>query len=303
GEEIHCDQYGRIKVQFHWDREGQGDDRTSFWLRVASGWSGNQYGGIAIPRVGMEVLITFLECDPDQPLVTGCLYHKTHPVPYELPANKTRSVFKTLSSPGGGGYNELRIEDKKDQEQIYIHAQRDWDENIENDQKIRVGNERHDRVEANSYSEFMAEEHHTTHSDRKTELKANDHLTVGSTQHISLGKGYLVSAGREIHLKAGQKMVIEAGSEITLKAGGSFIKIDPSGVTLVGPSVKVNSGGSPGNGSGVAAVLPVQAAEADADEPGLVLEQYRAQALAGHLLPSDGCVFDANGKCTIHRHG
>ena len=303
GEEIHCDQYGRIKVQFHWDREGQGDDRTSFWLRVASGWSGNQYGGIAIPRVGMEVLITFLECDPDQPLVTGCLYHKTHPVPYELPANKTRSVFKTLSSPGGGGYNELRIEDKKDQEQIYIHAQRDWDENIENDQKIRVGNERHDRVEANSYSEFMAEEHHTTHSDRKTELKANDHLTVGSTQHISLGKGYLVSAGREIHLKAGQKMVIEAGSEITLKAGDSFIKIDPSGVTLVGPSVKVNSGGSPGNGSGVAAVLPVQAAEADADEPGLVLEQYRAQALAGHLLPSDGCVFDANGKCTIHRHG
>ena len=303
GEEIHCDQYGRIKVQFHWDREGQGDERTSCWLRVASGWAGNQYGGIAIPRVGMEVLVTFLEGDPDQPLVTGCLYHKTHPVPYELPANKTRSVFKTLSSPGGGGYNELRIEDKKDQEQIYIHAQRNWDENIENDQKIRVGNERHDRVEANSYSEFMAEEHHTTHSDRKTELKANDHLTVGSTQHISLGKGYLVSAGREIHLNAGQKMVIEAGSEITLKAGGSFIKIDPSGVTLVGPSVKVNSGGSPGNGSGVAAVLPVQAAEADADEPGLVLEQYRAQALAGHLLPSDGCVFDANGKCTIHRHG
>ena len=218
GEEIHCDQYGRIKVLFH-----------------------------------------FLEGDPDQPLVTGCLYHKTHPVPYELPAHKTRSVFKTLSTaPGGGGdgYNELRIEDKKGEEQIYLHAQRDWDENIEHDQKIRVGNERHDRVEANSYTEFMTEEHHTTHGERKTEIKANDHLTVGTSQHIKLGTAQLTKAGREIHLKAGQKMVIEAGSELTLKANGSFIKIDPSGVTLTGASIKLNAGGSPGSGSGAAPLLP-----------------------------------------------
>ncbi|RRV05131.1 type VI secretion system tip protein VgrG, partial [Stutzerimonas xanthomarina] len=107
GEEIHCDEYGRVRVQFHWDREGQADDKTSCWLRVSSSWAGDRYGGIAIPRVGMEVLVTFLEGDPDQPLVTGCLYHKEHQVPYDLPANKTRTVFKTLSSPGGGGYNEL----------------------------------------------------------------------------------------------------------------------------------------------------------------------------------------------------
>ncbi|MEZ6867797.1 bacteriophage T4 gp5 trimerisation domain-containing protein, partial [Pseudomonas aeruginosa] len=106
-----------------------------------------------------EVLVTFLEGDPDQPLVTGCLFHREHPVPYELPAHKTRSVFKSLSSPGGGGYNELRIEDRKGQEHIFVHAQRDWDENIEHDQKIRVGHQRHDTVEANSYSEFKAEEH------------------------------------------------------------------------------------------------------------------------------------------------
>ncbi|RTW86814.1 type VI secretion system tip protein VgrG, partial [Pseudomonas aeruginosa] len=161
GEEIHCDRYGRVRVQFHWDREGQGDDKSSCWLRVASGWAGNGYGGIVIPRVGMEVLVDFLEGDPDQPLVSGCVYHAAHPVPYELPANQTRSVFKSLSSPGGGGYNELRIEDRKGQEQIFVHAQRDWDENIEHDQKIRVGHERHDTVEANSYSEFKAEEHHT----------------------------------------------------------------------------------------------------------------------------------------------
>ncbi len=113
GEEIHCDRYGRVKVQFHWDREGQADDSSSCWLRVASGWAGRNYGAIAIPRVGMEVLVTFLEGDPDQPLVTGCLFHREHPVPYELPAHKARSVFKSLSSPGGGGYNELRIEDRK----------------------------------------------------------------------------------------------------------------------------------------------------------------------------------------------
>ncbi|EIK55064.1 Rhs element Vgr protein [Stutzerimonas stutzeri TS44] len=256
GEEIHCDQYGRVRVQFHWDREGQSDDKTSCWLRVSSSWAGDRYGGIAIPRVGMEVLVTFLEGDPDQPLVTGCLYHKEHQVPYDLPANKTRTVFKTLSSPGGGGYNELRIEDRQGAEQIYLHAQRDWDENIEHDQKIRVGHERHDTVEANSHSEFRAEEHRTTHADRKSEIRASDHLTVGNSQHLKIGSGQFVEAGNEIHLSSGLKVVLEAGSELTFKAGGSFVKLDASGVTLVGPVVRVNSGGTPGSGAGAAPISP-----------------------------------------------
>ena len=306
GEEIHCDQYGRIKVQFHWDREGQADDKTSCWLRVASSWAGDRYGGISIPRVGMEVLITFLEADPDQPLVTGCLYHKEHEVPYELPAHKTRSVFKTLSSPGGGGYNELRIEDKKGEEQIYLHAQKDWDENIENNQTVRVGNERHDTVEANSYSEFKAEEHHTTHRDRKTEIKTNDHLSVGTSQHVKLGDSQLVKAGREIHLKAGQKMVIEAGTEITLTAGGSFIKIDPSGVTLVGPGVKLNAGGSPGSGSGVGVQAPAIPNAAASDTAGsttllaLPNEPARlASAAKDDLLLSAQCHRQPDGSCPL----
>ncbi|MCD1609448.1 type VI secretion system tip protein VgrG [Stutzerimonas kunmingensis] len=263
GEEIHCDEYGRVRVQFHWDRHGQADDKTSCWLRVSSSWAGDRYGGIAIPRVGMEVLVTFLEGDPDQPLVTGCLYHKEHQVPYDLPANKTRTVFKTLSSPGGGGYNELRIEDRKGAEQIYIHAQRDWDENIEHDQKIRVGHERHDTVEANSYSELHAEEHRTTHADRKTEIRANDHLTVGNSQHLKNGTGQFVEAGNEIHLSSGLKVVLEAGSELTLKAAGSFIKLDASGITMVGPVIKINSGGAPGNGSGAAPIPPTLPKPAD----------------------------------------
>ena len=279
GEEIHCDEYGRIKVQFFWDREGQADDKTSCWLRVASSWAGDGYGGIAIPRIGMEVLVTFLEGDPDQPLVTGCLYHAEHVVPYDLPANKTRTVFKTLSTPGGGGYNELRIEDKKGAEQIYLHAQRDWDENIEYDQKIRVGNERHDTVEANSYTELKAEENLTVKTERKVEVKPDDHLTVGQNQHIKLGTAQLTKAGREIHLKAGQKMVIEAGTELTLKAGGSFIKLDPGGITLLGPLAKINAGGAPGKGSGIKIKPPVLPGAADGDKAGDVLEQVVGNAV------------------------
>ncbi|MTZ13891.1 type VI secretion system tip protein VgrG [Pseudomonas sp. JL972] len=267
GEEIHCDEYGRVKVQFHWDRIGAADDKTSCWLRVSSSWAGDRYGGVAIPRVGMEVLVTFLEGDPDQPLVTGCLYHKEHQVPYDLPANKTRTVFKTLSSPGGGGYNELRIEDRKGAEQIYLHAQRDWDENIEHDQKIRVGHERHDTVEANSYSEFRAEEHRTTHGDRKTEVRASDHLIVGDTQHVRVGNGQFIEAGDEIHYYAGSKVVIDAGMELTASGGGSFLTLDPSGVTVSGATIKMNSGGAPGSGSGLkvlASALPNAADKARA---------------------------------------
>ncbi|UCP00458.1 type VI secretion system tip protein VgrG [Metapseudomonas lalkuanensis] len=271
GEEIHCDAYGRIKVQFHWDREGQSDEHTSCWLRVASSWAGNAYGALAIPRIGMEVLVTFLEGDPDQPLVTGCLYHAENLPSYTLPEHKTRTWLKTDSSPGGGGYNELRIEDKKGAEQIFLHAERDWDENIEHDQRIRVGHERHDTVEATAYSEFHAEEHRTTHGDRKTEVRADDHLTVANNQHVKVGTGQFIEAGDETHYYAGDKVVIGAGSELTVQGGGSWIKLDPGGVSISGASVKLNSGGSPGKGTGLKLLGPWLPAAA-------------ATALAGHLL-------------------
>ncbi|KKM84233.1 hypothetical protein LCGC14_1301270, partial [marine sediment metagenome] len=288
GEEIHCDQYGRIKVQFHWDRHGQVNDKTSCWLRVSSSWAGDRYGGVAIPRVGMEVLVSFLEGDPDQPLVTGCLYHREHPVPYDLPANKTQSVFKTLSTPGGEGFNELRIEDKKGQEQIVIHAQRNWDQNIQHDQTIRIGNERHDRVEANSYSEFLKEEHRTIHGERKIESKSNDHLTVGTSQHVRIGTGQFIEAGQEIHLSSGMKVVLDAGSEITFKVGGSFVKLDPSGISLVGPSVRVNSGGSAGQGSGAAPLLPGEVQAAEVGEAGQPPEVLIKQALVMRKVAEKG---------------
>lgn len=271
GEEIHCDEYGRVKVQFFWDRQGQRNDHSTCWLRVASGWAGSGYGGIAIPRVGMEVLVTYLEGDADEPLITGCLYHKTNDVPYELPAHKTRSTFKTLSSPGGKGYNELRIEDKKGAEQIYLHAQRDWEETIGHDQKIHVNHERHDTVEGFVFSELKAQEHRITHLDRKTLLKADDHLMVGGSQHVRVGTRYLVEAGKEIHIHAGDKVVIDAGMELTAKAGGSFIKLDAGVVNLNGPRIRLNAGGAPGTGSGTQILGPLL--------PGIA-----AAARAGHLL-------------------
>jgi len=303
GEEIHCDRYGRVRVQFHWDREGQRDDKTSCWLRVSSSWAGGQYGGIAIPRVGMEVLVTFLEGDPDQPLITGCLYHAANEVPCELPTHKTRTVFKTLSSPGGGGYNELRIEDRKGEEQIFIHAQRDWDENIENDQHVRVGRERHDTVEANSYTELRKEEHRTAFLDRKVQLKASDHLTVANDQHTKIGTGQYVQVGKEFHLSTGQKVVIDAGAELTIQAGGSFIKLDPGGVTIVGPQVKINSGGAPGKGAGAQPILPVNSEPVDPGAgPGTTVNFYRTQAQAGHLLVEKNCSLCAQGTCEVHAY-
>ncbi|QXH49931.1 type VI secretion system tip protein VgrG [Pseudomonas fakonensis] len=280
GEEIYCDEYGRVKVQFFWDREGQGDETTSCWLRVSSSWAGERYGSVAIPRIGMEVLVTFLEGDPDQPLVSGCLYHAFNPVPYALPAHKTRTTFKTLSSPGGGGFNELRIEDKKGQEQIFVHAQRDWDQNIGNDQKIHVGNERHDTVVANSYSKFQSEEHRTTVGDRKTEIKVDDHLTVGNNQHVKIGTAQLVEAGREVHIKAGDKVVIDAGMQISLSGGGSFITLDAGGVKVVGAQVLLNAGGAPGSGSGIgilSPLLPGAAATALAGKVPEALQKHRAR--------------------------
>ena len=299
GEEIHCDEHGRVKVQFHWDREGRGDDKSSCWLRVSSSWAGARYGGIAIPRVGMEVLVTFLEGDPDQPLISGCLYHKTNPAPYPLPANKTRTVFKTMSSPGGSGFNELRIEDKKGAEQIFLHAQRDWDENIEHDQKIRVGNERHDTVEQNSYTEFKAEEHHTVYADRKVEARANDHLTVGVNQHIKIGTGQFIDAGQEIHLSSGMKVVLEAGAELTLVGGGSFIKIDAGGVTMSGPVINMNSGGSPGSGTGAAPLMPGVLKQADADKAGQVLTPAQINTLKRNAPFCEECEKCKAGACAI----
>src|SRR5262249_48035079 len=149
GEEIFVDKYGRVKVQFFWDREGKRDENSSCWLRVASSWAGKQWGCVSIPRIGQEVLVAFLEGDPDQPIVVGSIYNGEQMPPYELPANKTQSGMKSRSSLGGSpaNFNEIRFEDKKGSEQLIIHAEKNQDIEVENDETHWVGRDRGKRVD------------------------------------------------------------------------------------------------------------------------------------------------------------
>jgi type VI secretion system secreted protein VgrG len=232
--EIHCDEYGRVKVQLAWDRNGEHNDHSSCWLRVASGWAHDRYGAVLIPRVGMEVLVGFVNGDMDMPLVMGCLPNAATPVPLDLPADKTRSTFRSHSSPGGGGYNELRIDDRKGAEEIYLRAQRDWTQHVLHDQQVQVDNRRRVRVGGESHHELQGEEQRITHGNRLTELKQDDHLVVGGSQQMR--------AGRTIQIGAGQSVVIDAGASVTIQAGGQSITLSAGGIFS---SVPIQLGGAP----------------------------------------------------------
>ncbi|MFQ2361276.1 type VI secretion system tip protein TssI/VgrG [Aeromonas dhakensis] len=256
GEEIYCDEHGRVKLQFPWDRYGSSNDQSSCWVRVSQGWAGGQYGMMAIPRIGHEVIVSFLEGDPDQPIVTGRTYHATNRPPYELPANKTRTVLRTETQQGEG-FNELRFEDQAGQEEIYIHGQKDLNVLIENDAAWHIKHDQHTDIDNERVIRIKANDHLTVEGEKRDQIKADYSLTVDASLHQKLGQSLLVEAGQEVHIKVGDKLVLEAGSEITLKGGGSFMKVDPSGIKLVGPAIKLNAGGSAGSGSGWGGKAPV----------------------------------------------
>ncbi|PCF94518.1 type VI secretion system Vgr family protein [Vreelandella nigrificans] len=277
GEEIHCDEHGRVKVQFPWDRYAEPNDTASCWVRVAQGWAGGGYGSIAIPRIGHEVIVSFLEGDPDQPLITGRTYHAVNTAPYPLPEHKTRTVMRTQSHKAEG-FNELRFEDEAGEEQIWLHAQKDLELLTLNDRTEEIRNDSHLKVHNDRISQVGNDDHHSVHGNRHTQVDGDDHLVIDGTRHEKIGQAHLLEAGQEVHHKAGMKVVIEAGAEITLKAGGSFLKIDPSGVSIVGPQVKINSGGSPGSGSGQAAQAPQLPVEVEAPPVVNKIESPRQEA-------------------------
>ena len=260
GEEIYPDEYGRVKVQFHWDREGQHNENTTCWIRVSQGWAGSKYGIMAIPRIGHEVVVSFLEGDPDRPLITGRVYHELNMPPYELPAHKTRTVFKSMSTPGAEGeargFNEFRVEDKKGREEIYVHAEKDVNAHVKNDWKEHILHDRHRTVDNFTYALTRGETHETLKQQRKTELFANDNRTVHADSHTQVDGKWLGKAGTEIHLEGGLKIVLEAGAELTLKAGGSWLTINGAGVSADGAAVCLNSGGGPGDGTPAEPQLP-----------------------------------------------
>jgi type VI secretion system secreted protein VgrG len=207
GEEITTDEYGRVKVQFHWDRSDTPEDQRSCWIRVAQASAGVGWGSIFIPRAGQEVVVEFLEGNPDRPLITGVVYNATNKVPYSLPGNKTQSGIKTNSSKGGSGFNELRFEDKSGEEEVFFQAQKDFNKNILNNETSKVKN------------------------DHTTTIESGNHTTTVSSGNHKLD----VSSGTS---------EISAATSITLKVGGNSIKIDTSGVTINGTKIEASATGS-----------------------------------------------------------
>ncbi|MBJ2243049.1 type VI secretion system Vgr family protein [Pseudomonas sp. MF6768] len=242
GEEVHCDAYGRVKVRFHWDRLDKASDKSSCWVRVASGWAGDGFGAIMTPRVGMEVLVTFLEGDPDRPLINGCLPNARHMPPYPLPQHKTCSVLRSRSSPGGAGGNELHLEDRLGEELIYLRAQRDWQQQVGRDSHLEVGGERRETIRGPSTVRLESAEQRHVSGDRKVVLGASDHLQVQGDSLAYIGQALVIEAGQQVHLKAGASLVIDAGAQLSLKAGGEHVLIQAGGIFSSRP---ITQGGQP----------------------------------------------------------
>jgi type VI secretion system secreted protein VgrG len=209
GDEITTDEYGRVKVKFHWDRSDVQDDQRTCWIRVSQ----PSIGSMFIPRVGQEVVVEFLEGNPDRPLISGLVYNANLKVPYSLPDNKTRTTIKSSSSKGGNGFNEMRFEDQADQEEVFVHAQKDYNKVVGNNESV------------------------TIHKDSTTTVETGDHkVTVsqgGHTLTVSMGDHTVtVSAG---------KSAITAAQSITLSVGANSLKIDETGVTINGTMVSVTA--------------------------------------------------------------
>jgi type VI secretion system secreted protein VgrG len=264
GEELYVDKYGRIKVQFFWDRLGKKDENSSCWVRVAENWAGKQWGTVFLPRIGQEVLVDFLEGDPDRPIITGRVYNAEQMPPYGLPANQTVSVIKSRSSKGGQpeNFNELRFEDKKDSEEIYFHAEKDFNRVVENNDTLKVGSSK--AKDGSQTIEIYKNRTETVKTgdekvtlekgSRDHQIKKDDSLKVEGKQTIEITGDQTVtvkSGNRSVTIQSGNDSLkvsagtstTEAAQSIELKVGGSSIKIDPAGITLKGGMIKIEATG------------------------------------------------------------
>ncbi|MGV1721513.1 type VI secretion system Vgr family protein [Vibrio furnissii] len=284
GEEIFCDEHGRVKLHFAWDRYSNGDEHSSCWVRVSQGWAGSQYGMIAIPRIGHEVIVSFLNGDPDQPIVTGRTYHATNTAPYTLPDNKTKTVLRTETHQGQG-YNELSFEDQAGSEQIYLHAQKDFDSLIENDHTSVIKHDKHLTVENDRFTQIKNNQHLTVGGESRTKIALDQSIEIGGSLHQKVADKTIFDSGNEVHLKAGNKLVLDAGSELTIKAAGSFIKVDAGGVHVVGSAINLNSGGSAGSGSGYGGQAAELPSGVEAQAVPEALQQANIQATQESMSP------------------
>ncbi len=250
GEEIYTDEYSRVKVHFHWDRLGGKDENSSIFVRVSSVWAGSGWGFIQIPRIGQEVIVDFLEGDPDQPIITGRVYNAAQMPPYSLPDNATQSGWKSNSSPGGGGWNELRFEDKKGSEEVYFQAEKDHNELVKNDETRTIG---HDWVEdvGNDATQSIGHD--------RTESVANDKSTsVGNNRSVSIGVNDDETVGSNRSLTVGSNETIKVGANSDESIGANHTQNVAIAQTLtVGAARSRAVGGAETVGIGAAQTIGV----------------------------------------------
>lgn len=264
GEEIYTDKYGRVKVQFHWDRLGTSDAGSSCWLRVATHWAGKQWGAIHIPRIGQEVIVGFMEGDPDRPIIIGSVYNADNMPPYTLPDNKTQSGIQTRSSLKGGApnFNQVLFEDKMGSEMLTIHAEKDQTHAIENDDTQTVGHDRNTTIGHDETREVKNNRTTTIDVDETKTVKGKETITITGDQTLEITQGNQTNTidqgNQSTTLKMGNQSTelnlgnqstkadlgsisVEAMQQITLTVGGSSITIDQMGVTIKGMMITVQA--------------------------------------------------------------
>lgn len=243
GEEIHTDEFGRVRVRFHWDREGEWDDNRTCWLRVSQQWAGGMFGGLLIPRIGQEVIVDFFDGDPDQPIIIGRLYNNTTVVPYPLPKYKTRSTWKSDSSPGSGGYNEIMFEDAAAQELVFMQAQKDLSKLVKRNESERTGVNRSLVIGTNQTSLIGANDTNTVGI--KSTLVMADvkdlHILKMGTPELDLKKTKVEMSDKKILLTTGDATILLDGPDIFIEAKDA-ISILAEGEVIIqgGPNVYLN---------------------------------------------------------------
>ena len=224
GDEIYVDKYGRIKVQFHWDRLGKKNETSSCWIRVSRAWASKQWGQVAHPRIGDEVIVEFLEGDPDKPLVTGCVYNAQSMPPYELPANKTQAGLKSRSSPGGAAanFNEIRFEDKKGSEELFVQAEKDNNILVKNDQSLNVGHDQTEQVGHDQSVDIGNDQTIHVAKNRDLTVDENDSTTVGKNRTIEVGDNHTESVGGDMSLSVSKNRTLTVAKDLTESVDGAM---------------------------------------------------------------------------------
>jgi type VI secretion system secreted protein VgrG len=243
GEEIHTDEHGRIMVQFHWEEEMTFDDTSSCWVRVAQSWSGPGWGAQFIPRIGMEVVVQFLEGNPDRPLVTGCVYNGDNSFPFSVPDNKTQSGWKSNSSPGGGGYNQFRFEDAAGSEEINLHAQKDWNNTVLNCRSTTVGADDTLAVTGNRTKTVDVDQSETVGGNKTIDITGNHTETISGTETITVTKdaSYTCNANESITIAQNVTETIGGDREQTI-AGSSKVTVGLKSEEIVAAMKSVTVG-------------------------------------------------------------